>query len=100
MRTFPEVDSLLIDPSLTDVDLFPDITHRSTLRGLAVLEGSTVSGPATNLFEFCRVARTLSTGTAVDLTLATFHRSLSLDCSQNTDLIDAAQQANVAVERI
>jgi glycosyltransferase involved in cell wall biosynthesis len=100
MKNFPEVDSLLIDPSLTDVDLFPNITHRSTLQVLTVLEGSTVSGPAKNLFEFCRVARTLSTGTAVDLTLVTFHRSFALDCSQNTDLIDVAQKANVAVERI
>src|SRR5579862_2346370 len=100
MRTFAEVDSLLIDPSLTDVDLFPDITHRSTLRVLAVLEGSMVSGPAKNIFEFCRVARTLSTGTVVDLTLVTFDRSMSLDCTRNTDLIEAAQRANIAVERI
>ncbi|MGA9800303.1 MAG: glycosyltransferase family 4 protein [Terriglobales bacterium] len=100
MRNFPAVDSLLIDPSLTDVDLFPNLAQRSTLRVLAVLEGSMVSGPAKNLFEFCRVARTLSTGTAVDLTLVTFHRSLALDCSQDTQLIEAAQQAHVAVERI
>jgi glycosyltransferase involved in cell wall biosynthesis len=100
MKSFPEVDSLLIDPSLTDMDLSPDITRRSTLRVLAVLEGSIVSGPAKNLLEFYRVARTLATGTMVDLTLVTFHRSLSLHCSQNTDLIEAAQRANIAVERI
>jgi glycosyltransferase involved in cell wall biosynthesis len=86
--------------SMADVNLLPEITHRPTLRVVAVLEGSTVSGPAKNLFEFCRVARTLSTGPVVDLTLVTFHRSLALDCGQNTDLIEAARQSDVPVERI
>ena len=85
---------------MSDVNLFPNMAQRPTLRVLAVLEGSIVSGPAKNLFEFCRAARTLSTGTVVDLTLVTFHRSLSLDCSRNTDLIEAAQRADIVVERI
>jgi glycosyltransferase involved in cell wall biosynthesis len=86
--------------SIADVNPLPEIARRATLRVVAVLEGSTVSGPAKNLFEFCRVARTLSTGPMVDLTLVTFHRSLSLDCSQNTDLIDAARHLDIPSERV
>jgi glycosyltransferase involved in cell wall biosynthesis len=86
--------------NMADVNLFSDIVHRPTLRVVAVLEGSTISGPAKNLFEFCRVARTLSTGPVVELTLVTFQRSLALDCGQNTDLIEAARQSDVPVERI
>ena len=86
--------------SMADVNLFPNITHRPILRVVAVLEGSRVSGPAKNLFEFCRAARTLSTGPVVNLTLVTFHRSLALDCGQNTDLIEAARHSDISVERI
>ena len=100
MKSLTEIDSKPITESMADVTLFPNITHRPTVRVVAVLEGSTVSGPAKNLFEFCRVARTLSTGTVVELTLVTFHRSLSLDCSRNTDLIEAAQRADIAVQRV
>jgi glycosyltransferase involved in cell wall biosynthesis len=100
MKNLSEFDDVSITSSIADVELFPDIANRSIIRVVAVLEGSTVSGPAKNLFEFCRAARTLSTGTVVDLTLVTFERSLSLDCSRNTDLIEAAQQADVAVHRI
>ena len=100
MKNLPEIDSFSITPSIADVNPFPDTTHRSTIRVLSLLEGSTVSGPAKNLFEFCRAARTLPTGPVVDITVVTFHRSLSLDCSRNTDLIEAAQQADIAVERL
>src|ERR1700687_440443 len=86
--------------SIADVNLLPEITQRPTLRVVAVLEGSTVSGPAKNLFEFCRVAGTLSTGPEVVLTLVTFHRSLALDCGQKTELREAARQSDVPVERI
>ena len=86
--------------SIADVNLVPETRHRPTLRVVAVLEGSTVSGPAKNLFEFCRVARTFSTGPVVHLTLVTFHRSLGLDCSQNTGLIEAARQSDIPVERV
>jgi len=87
MREFAEITE-----SRAEVDLFSEIAQRPILRVLAVLEGSTVSGPAKNLFEFCRVARTLSTGPVVELTLVTFHRSLALDCGQNTDLIETARR--------
>ena len=95
MKSLTEIDNEPITGSIVGRDSFPGNTQRPTLRVVAVLEGSTVSGPAKNLFEFCRAARTLSTGTVVDLTLVAFHRSLSLDCSQNTDLIDAARQADI-----
>jgi glycosyltransferase involved in cell wall biosynthesis len=100
MRNLAETDNDSTAGSMAEVIFFPDNTHRPILRVVAVLEGSTVSGPAKNLFAFCRVARTLSTGPVVELSLATFHRSVALDCSQNTDLIDAARQSDVPVERI
>ena len=100
MKSLTEIDNEPIIASMSDLTLFPNTAQRPTLRVLAVLEGSIVSGPAKNLFEFCRASRTLSTGTVVDLTLVTFHRSLSLDCSRNTDLIEAARRADIAVERI
>jgi len=90
MREFAEITE-----SRAEVDLFSEIAQRPILRVLAVLEGSTVSGPAKNLFEFCRVARTLSTGPVVELTLVTFHRSLALDCGQNTDLIETLELDNL-----
>jgi glycosyltransferase involved in cell wall biosynthesis len=100
MKTFSDVDSLSITQSIAHVNSSPDLTNRPTIRMVALLEGSTLSGPAKNLFEFCRVARTLSAGPVLDLTLLTFQRSFSLDCSGNTDLIAAAQQAGIAVERL
>lgn len=50
----------------------------STLRVLALMEATTVSGPAKNLIEFCRRARTLdplpSGAPAFEISIATFHR--------------------------
>src|SRR5580700_8073387 len=101
MKNSTEVDSLLVPDEavigcsssqrMTEGNCSPDLAHRPTIRVLAVVEGSVVSGPAKNLFEFCRVARTLSSGpVVVDLALVTFQRSLSLDRSHETDLIAAA----------
>lgn len=100
MKTFPEVDSLSSAPSVTPVNTGAKLKERATIRVVAVLEGSTVSGPAKNLFEFCRTVRTFSTGPVVELTLVTFQRSFALDCSRRSDLIAAAQQAEVAVEPV
>lgn len=94
------IDRLSITPSITHVNSCPDLTNRPTIRVVALFEGSTLSGPAKNLFEFCRVARKLSAGPVVDLTLLTFQRSFSLDCSRNTDLIAGAQAAEIPVERV
>ncbi len=76
------------------------LASRPRIRVLALVEGSTISGPAKNLFEFCRVARTFSAGPVVDLVVVTFHRSLSLAASRNTDFIEAARQADLTVESI
>ena len=110
MKNAPQVDVLSGTPSSiiassgsrnrAEVNSDSDLMNRLTVRVLALIEGSTVSGPAKNLFEFCRVARTLFAGPVVDISVVTFQRSLSLDCSRNTDLIDAARQADIAVERI
>ncbi len=100
MKNSLEVDRFTIAESMVEVNPDPQPANRPHIRVVAVVEGSSVSGPAKNLLEFCRVARTLSRGPVVDLALVTFHRSLSLDCSGNTDLIEAARQADVTVERI
>ena len=53
----------------------------STLRVLALMEATTVSGPAKNLIEFCRRARTLDPlpdgSPAFEISIATFHRGAS-----------------------
>jgi glycosyltransferase involved in cell wall biosynthesis len=100
MTNFSDVESFPMTHGTADVCVGHALTNRPAIRVIALVEGSTVSGPAKNVFEFCRVARTLSTGPLVDLAVVTFQRSLSLDCSRNTDLIEAARQAGVAVERI
>jgi glycosyltransferase involved in cell wall biosynthesis len=111
MKNSTEVDSLLIPDEavigssssqrMMEGNCSLDLAHRPTIRVLAVVEGSAVSGPAKNLFEFCRVARTLSSGpVVVDLALVTFQRSLSLDRSHETDLIAAARKADISVETI
>jgi glycosyltransferase involved in cell wall biosynthesis len=61
----------------------------STLRVLALMEATTVSGPAKNLIEFCRRARTLDplpTGApAFEISIATFHRGPAASESENGD---------------
>ena len=44
------------------------------IRLLAVVEAATVTGPAKNLLEFCRIARAPEEGMGVDLSFVTFHR--------------------------
>jgi glycosyltransferase involved in cell wall biosynthesis len=94
------IERISITPSVTHVSSRPDHSQRPTIRVVAVFEGLTLSGPAKNLFEFCRVARTLSAGPVVDLTLLTFERSLSLERNEKTDLIAGAEAAEVVVERV
>lgn len=59
----------------------------STLRVLALMEATTVSGPAKNLIEFCRRARTLDPlpdgSPAFEISIATFHRGPETHGSQN-----------------
>jgi len=56
----------------------PPTTNRSVrprIRLLAVMEGSTVSGPAKNLLEFCRIARELEEGPIIEPILLFFERT-------------------------
>jgi glycosyltransferase involved in cell wall biosynthesis len=52
--------------------------EKTTFRVLALMEAGTVSGPAKNLIEFCRRARTLGESSgdapAAEVSLVTFHR--------------------------
>lgn len=94
----------------------------STLRVLALMEATTVSGPAKNLIEFCRRARTLdplpSGAPAFEISIVTFHRGASHEViareSNNGDgsargaaggeapnlFVAAAREAGVAVDVI
>ncbi len=75
MKSLPEVDSVSLNPSMANMESSLGLNSRPRIRVVALVEGPTISGPAKNLFEFCRVARTFSTGTVVDLVVVTFHRS-------------------------
>jgi len=59
----------------------------STLRVLALMEATTVGGPAKNLIEFCRRARTLDPlpdgSPAFEISIATFHRDPSASHNSN-----------------
>ena len=61
------------------------------LRLLAIIEASTVTGPAKNLLRFAQLARALD----VETTVATFHRPGDSDT-----FLEAATRAGVEVHRI
>lgn len=63
------------------------------LRLLAVIEASTVTGPAKNLLQFAQLARTIDE--PVEVTVATFHRSGDPEIFEQE-----AERAGVAVHRI
>jgi glycosyltransferase involved in cell wall biosynthesis len=48
---------------------------RPRIRLLAIVEASTITGPAKNLLEFCRISRELETGPIIDASLLTFQRN-------------------------
>ncbi len=76
------------------------INTRSTLRVLALFETATVSGPAKNLFQFCRAARILTPipSISVDVEIVTFERTLG--CSGGGDFAETAQQSNLPLHCI
>lgn len=80
-----------------DEDLNPEIA-RPTLRILALFETATISGPAKNLFQFCRAARTLSTGPAIDIRIVTFERSLT--GGQNSEFAQMARRLDLPLHVI
>jgi glycosyltransferase involved in cell wall biosynthesis len=51
-----------------------DSSSGPVIRLLVLLEGATVSGPAKNLLEFCRISRTLGLGPRVEVLVAVFVR--------------------------
>jgi glycosyltransferase involved in cell wall biosynthesis len=65
-----------------------------TIRLLAVLEARTITGPAKNLLEFCRVARALE-GPRVETVIATWRRP---DQRGGDEFLEAAGAAGIDVE--
>src|ERR1700693_2544453 len=65
-------------------------TFRPTIRILALFETTTVSGPAKNVFQFCRMVRELTSGPIVDMALATFQRPS--ERGKRNEFAEAAQQ--------
>jgi glycosyltransferase involved in cell wall biosynthesis len=63
------------------------------MRVLAIIEASTVTGPAKNLLQFAQVARSMKE--PVEVRIATFHRSGDPEI-----FMDAAARAGVVVHRI
>jgi glycosyltransferase involved in cell wall biosynthesis len=68
---------------------------KDSLRVLALLETTTVGGPAKNLLQFAQLARQGVSGLRVDVELAVFRRS-----NDSTAFLDAAASAGVTVHRI
>src|SRR3982750_257937 len=62
-------------------------SDNSAIKLLAVMEASTVTGPAKNLIEFCQRARTANDGlAAVNASVATFHRRVKTsDSARNSE---------------
>lgn len=66
-----------------------------TIRVLAILEASTVTGPAKNLLEFARLARDPRFDPRVEVTIAIFRRE-----GDSRVFLDAAEAAQVPVQTI
>jgi glycosyltransferase involved in cell wall biosynthesis len=77
-------------------------SSRQRIRLLAIMEGSTVSGPAKNLFEFCRISRALEDGPIVETSLVVFERPNPATGAlpASNDLIEQATQDGIPVHRI
>ena len=60
---------------LTPNPLSTSESARPRIRLLAIIEASTVTGPAKNLLEFCRISRDLETGPIIEASLLTFQRN-------------------------
>jgi glycosyltransferase involved in cell wall biosynthesis len=69
------------------------------IRLLVLLEGTTVTGPAKNLLEFCRVSRSLDLGPRVEVQVAVFvrgHGHLAIEGGSN-ELLAAAEATGLEV---
>lgn len=76
---------------------------RARIRLLAIMEGDTLSGPAKNLFEFCRLARELKEGPIIEPILVIFQRLRNgvsdAQCKEN-ELVQQALQDEIPVHCI
>ncbi|HEV2862428.1 MAG TPA: glycosyltransferase [Pyrinomonadaceae bacterium] len=77
---------------------------KQPVRVLALMEATTVTGPAKNLIEFCRRARALGSSAgdppAAEITFVTFHRGPGADGPEPNAFVAAARAAGVGVEVI
>jgi glycosyltransferase involved in cell wall biosynthesis len=75
-------------------------SKRRALRVLAIIEGNKVSGPAKNVLELCRTARTNTTEKPIDITIARFQRSTKNTAQvrgESNELVDAASRNGVPI---
>src|SRR5579864_2051567 len=71
------------------------------IRLLAIIEATTVTGPAKNLLEFCRVAKSLETGAVLDVSLLMFSRMARGEpATCPNEFIREAERAGVRVQSI
>jgi glycosyltransferase involved in cell wall biosynthesis len=80
-----------------------DSPHTDPIRLLVILEGTTVSGPAKNLLEFCRVSRSLGASPSIVPSVAIFVRkdeNRLAAGTQSNELIEAASALNLEVHCI
>jgi len=75
---------------------------RPRIRLLAIIEGSTVNGPAKNLLEFCRISRGLEEGPIIETSLLLFQRPAANSGAQSAanELMEQAFQDGVPVHCI
>jgi len=79
-----------------------DSTSGPVIRLLVLLEGATVSGPAKNLLEFCRVSKSLDLGPRIEVIVAVFvrgHEHSAIDGGTN-ELLAAAKAIGLEVHSL
>jgi glycosyltransferase involved in cell wall biosynthesis len=77
--------------------------RRLRIRLLAVIEASTVTGPAKNLLEFCQLARDFEAGPVIETALLTFERNANgapVESGRESEFIQQAMREGVEVHRV
>jgi glycosyltransferase involved in cell wall biosynthesis len=80
-----------------------DSLSRPPIRLLVIFEGETVSGPARNLIDFCRLSRALEADPPVAISCAIFVRGDDKDCAgeaPSNDLVEAVRASGAEVHCI
>jgi len=80
-----------------------DSVSEPSIRLLVILEGTTVTGPAKNVLEFCRVSRSLNAQPVITTSVSTFVRAeehAPKFGTRSNDLLEAASAAGVDVHSI